>query len=161
MDEAQYIDKYKDRSPTSNQLIEVYTGTDSHKRGTEKEPEEQTIDLHEKRTYVTMDVILNEILEASPQPYTAAVASTIRMKAYKALYKRPEIEDLKMDLDTIDVSTNKYFNTIYYTTKANGMHPNLGLKVKQHPDIRDAFELVSIATGTMAHRAIKAWKRNI
>ena len=79
MDEVQYTDNYEDRSTTSNHLIEVYTGTESQKRGTKRATEERTMDLQEKRTHATMDAILNEILEGSPQPYTAAAAATIRM----------------------------------------------------------------------------------
>ena len=76
-------------------------------------------------------------------------------------YKRPNLDELKWELENLDVSTNKYHFTIHETIPIRSKHPTLGLIVKQHPDITDAVELVGIRIGTVAHRSIKSWKQRL
>jgi hypothetical protein len=47
----------------------------------------------------------------------------------KAAFRRPEIGDLKHELSTLDISTNKYVHTTSYTIPLNekAYHPTLGL----------------------------------
>ena len=102
-----------------------------------------------------------EILENSTKPYTAAAAAKLRMSVSKVLYQRPDVSALLYDLESFDISTNKFYFTTHQTVPIGGVHPTMGLVVQRHPDIADAIELVSIQIGTAAHKHIRSWKRNL
>ena len=84
-----------------------------------------------------------------------------KLKLNCLTYKIPNLDELKWELENLDVSTNKYHFRIHKTIPIESTHPSLGLIVKQHPDIKDALELVGIRVGTVAHKAIKSWKRRL
>jgi hypothetical protein len=74
-----------------------------------------------------IDILESNLLD-SPLPYTVAAAAKVNRKQQrwmnrkinrmKAAFRRPEIGDLKHELSTLDMSTNKYVHIVtYYTIK--------------------------------------------
>jgi hypothetical protein len=86
-----------------------------------------------------------------------------KINRMKAAFRRPEIGDLKHELSTLDISTNKYVHTTSHTIPLNekAYHPMLGLIVSSHPDMKHAVELVEFQVGTSTHRHIRSWKRRL
>lgn len=74
----------------------------------------------------------------------------------KAPYTRPDVSQLKHELETIDISTNTFINTISETISIQEKikHPTLGMVTRDHPDIKDATELIEFQPGTSTHRHI-------
>ena len=71
---------------------------------------------------------------------------------------------LKQELESIDLSTNMFVKTTSHLFPLDDKiihHPTLGIRVKPHPDIKDALELVDFQRGTSAHRYIRSWKRRL
>jgi hypothetical protein len=81
----------------------------------------------------------------------------------RKLLRRPEIGDLKQELSTLDISTNRYVHTTSHTRPLNekAYHPTLGIIVVTHPDMKHAVELVEFQGGTSTHRHIRSWKRRL
>jgi hypothetical protein len=52
-----------------------------------------------------------------------------KINKMKAAFRRPEIGDLKHELSTLDIPTNKYVHTTSHTIPLNekAYHPTLGL----------------------------------
>jgi hypothetical protein len=86
-----------------------------------------------------------------------------KINKLKKAFRRPDIGDLKHELLTLDISTNKYVHTTSHTVPLNekACHPMLGMIVATHPDIKHAVELVEFQVGTMTHRHIRSWKRRL
>jgi hypothetical protein len=109
----------------------------------------------------------------SPLPYTVAAAAKVNRKQQrwmnrkinklKAAFRRPEIRDLKHELSTLDISTNKYLHTTSHTIPLNekSYYPTLGKVVSSQPDMKRAVELVEFQVGTSTHRHIRSWKRRL
>jgi hypothetical protein len=104
--------------------------------------------------------ILDKNLIDSPLPYTVAAAARVNQKERrwkertirktKAAFRRPDIGDLKHELSTLDISTNKYVHTTSHTIPLNekAYHPTLGMIIASHPDMKQAIKLVEFQVGT-------------
>ena len=108
-----------------------------------------------------MEKILEEILESSPTAYTNAAAAMAKLSIRRVKFNRPDLEVLKKELDNFEVSTNKIYLTVTETVPIYSQCANLGLMLTEHPDMKDAVELVSIRPGTAAHKHIRAWKSRL
>jgi hypothetical protein len=96
-------------------LMEVFTGSADHTAATA--PEHVEIELKDKTSSSPIDILERSLLD-SPLPYTVAAAAKVNRKQQrwmnrkinqmKAAFRRPEIGDLKYELSTLDISTNKY-----------------------------------------------------
>jgi hypothetical protein len=72
---------------------------------------------------------LERSLLDSPLPYTVAAAAKVNRKQQrwidrkinklKKAFRRPDIGDLKHELSTLDISTNKYVHTLSHTVPLN------------------------------------------
>ena len=62
----------------------------------------------------------------------------------KPAFCRPDLLDLKHELETLDTSTNKYIHTTSHTVPLNDKqyHRTLGMITQPHPDMRNSIELV-------------------
>jgi hypothetical protein len=167
-DEIQFGDNPYNRSPASKHLMEVFTGSADHTTATA--PEHVGIELKDKMSTLQIDILERSLFD-SPLPYTVAAAAKVNRKQQrwmnrninkmKAAFRQPEIENLKHELSTLDISTNKYVHTTSHTIPLNekAYHPTLGLIVSSYPDIKHAVELVEFQVGTSTHRHIRSWKR--
>jgi hypothetical protein len=82
-------------------------------------------------TSPTID-ISERSLSYSLLPYTVAAAAKVNRKQQrwmdkkinwmKAAFRRPEIGDLKHELSTLDISTNKFVHTTSHTIPLNEKH---------------------------------------
>ena len=137
-DELQYGDDIENRSPASEHLLEVFTGSSNHTTNTE--PESIELKLKDEASTTPKDV-LNEILNASELPYTAKAAAAakvqvslekqkqnerisnrinkIQINKMKPSFWRPDLLDLKHELATLDMSTNTYIHTMSHTVPLN------------------------------------------
>ena len=81
----------------------------------------------------------------------------------KPAFRRPNILDLKHELETLDTSTNTYIHTTSHTVPLNNkqFHPTLGLVTQPHPEMTDSIELLEFQVGTTTHRNIRPWKRQL
>ena len=81
----------------------------------------------------------------------------------KSKFTRPDVSQLKHELDAIDISTDLFLRTISETIPINKkiFHLTLGMVTAKHPDIKDTIELVEFQPGTSCHRHITAWKRRL
>jgi hypothetical protein len=79
-----------------------------------------------------------------------------KVNKLKAAFRCPEIGDLKEELSTLDISTNRYVHTASHTIPLNekAYHPTLGMIEATHPDMKQAVELVEFQVGTSTHRHI-------
>jgi hypothetical protein len=87
-----------------------------------------------------------------------------KINKLKAAFRRPEIGDLKHELSTLEISTNKkYVHTTLHTIPINekAYHPTLGLIVSSHPDMKNTVKLVEFQVGTSTHCHIRSWKRRL
>ena len=124
-DEIQYGDDIENRSPASTHLMEVFTGSADHTTNTQ--PEKLDLNLSDQSSPSPND-ILNDLLQHSPLPYTAKAAAAAKVTApttqqqrinriyhkinkMKPAFRRPDILDLKHELETLDTSTNTYIHT--------------------------------------------------
>jgi hypothetical protein len=119
-----------------------------------------------------IDILERSLLD-SPLLYTVAAVTKVNRKQQrwmdrkinrmKVAFRRPEIGDLKHELSTLDISTNKYVHTTSHTISLNEKvyHPTLGLIVSSHPDMKHVVELVEFQVGTSTHRHIRSWKRRL
>ena len=107
----------------------------------------------------TSDEIQQQILDDSPPVSTAAAAATLTHKPCcqivcklcsninkirKNAFKQPDLDHLKQELESIDLSTNTFVKTTLQLIPLDNKihHPTLGLRIKPHPDIKDALKLV-------------------
>jgi hypothetical protein len=171
-DEIQFGDDPSNRSPASKHLMEVFTGSNDHTTYTE--PEHVEIEMIDKIRASPKDILEKNLLD-SPLPYTVTTAAAAkvnrkerrwmekRIRKMKAAFRRPEIGDLKHELSTLDISTNKYVHTTSHTIPLNekAYHPTLGMVTATHPDMKQAMELVEFQVGTSTHRHIRSWKRRL
>jgi hypothetical protein len=135
-------------------------------------PEHVEIELKDKMSTSPIDILERSLLD-SPLPYTVAAAAKLNRKQQrwmnrkinkmKAAIRQPEIRDLKHELSTLDISTNKYVHTTSHTIPLNekAYHPTLGLIVPSHPNMKHAVELVEFQVGTSTHRHIRSWKQQL
>ena len=74
----------------------------------------------------------------------------------KAPYTRPDVLQLKHELETINILTNTFINTISKTIPIQEKikHPTLGMVTRDHPDIKGAIKLIKFQPGTSTHRHI-------
>ena len=150
--------------------MEVFTGSADHT--TAMNPEKVDLHLKDKLSPSVTDILESNLLNL-PLPYTVAAAATMnrrqqrwtdrRVNKLKRAFRRPEIGDLKHELATLDISTNKYVHTTSHTIPLNekSYHPTLGMIVATHPDMKQAVELVEFQVGTSTHRHIRSWKRRL
>jgi hypothetical protein len=150
--------------------MEVFTGSADHTTATA--PEHVEIELKDKMSTSPIDILERSLLD-SPLPYTVVAAAKVNRKQQwwmnrkinrmKAVFRRPEIGDLKHELSTVDISTNKYVHTTSHTIPLNekAYYPTLGLIVASHPDMKHAVELVEFQVGTSTHCHIRSWKRRL
>jgi hypothetical protein len=150
--------------------MEVFTGSADHTTATA--PEHVEIEFKDKMSTSAIDILERSLLD-SPLPYTTAAAAKVSRRQWrwmerkiiklKKAFRRPDIGDLKQELSTLDVSTNKYVHTISHTIPLNEKtyHPTLGMIVATHPDMKHAVELVEFQVGTSTHRHIRSWKRRL
>jgi hypothetical protein len=113
-DGIQYGDNPHNRSPASKHLMEVFNGSADHTTATA--PEHVEIELKDQMSTSSIDILERTLLD-STLPYTVAAASKVnrkqqrwmnrKIKRMKAAFRRPEIGDLKHELSTLDISTNK------------------------------------------------------
>ena len=154
--------------------MQVFTGDSSTTTNTT--PDKIELKLKDVKS-PTADEIQKQIIDESPKAYTAAAAKLthkprrqivrklrgIINKIRKNAFKRPDLTHLKQELESIDLSTNTFVKTTSHLIPLNDKihHPTLGIRVKPHPDIKDALELVDFQRGTSAHRYIRSWKRRL
>jgi hypothetical protein len=150
--------------------MEVFTGSADHT--TASAPEHVEIELKNKMSTSAIDILERSLLY-SPLPYTVAAAAKVNRKQQRWMdrkinklekaFRRPEIGDLKQELSTLDISTNRYVHTTSHTVPLNekAYHPTLGMIVATHPDMKHAVELVEFQIGTSSHRHIRSWKRKL
>jgi hypothetical protein len=118
------------------------------------------IELKDKMSTSAIDILMERSLLDSPLPYTVAAAAVKvnqkqqrwmdrKINKLKNAFRRPDIGDLKHELSTLDISTNKYVHTTSLTVPLNEKeyHPTLGMIVATHPDIKHAVELVEFQVG--------------
>jgi hypothetical protein len=115
-DEIQFGDNPVNLSPASKHLMEVFTGSADHTTVTA--PEHAKIEFKDKMKTSVNDIVESSLLD-SPLPYTTAAAAAAKVSRQqqrwmdrkvnklKAAFRRPEIRDLKQELSTLDISTNK------------------------------------------------------
>ena len=86
-----------------------------------------------------------------------------RILRTKQTFRRPDITDLKHELETLDVSTNKYIHTTTETVLLNNKryHPTLGIISQPHPDMEDSIEHMDFQVCTTTHSSIRSWKRRL
>ena len=88
-----------------------------------------------------------------------------QMQIYKMknAFCRPNILDLKHELETLDISTNTHIHTTSHTVPLNNkqLHKRLGLITQPHPDTNDSIELVEFQVGTTTHQYIQSWKQRL
>ena len=62
----------------------------------------------------------------------------------KPAFCRPDILDLKHELETFDTSTNTYIHTTSHTVPLNDkqFHPTLGIVTHPYPDMINSIELL-------------------
>ena len=62
----------------------------------------------------------------------------------KPAFRRPNILDLKNELEILDTSTNTCIHTSSHTVLLNDkqFHVTLGMITQPHPDMSDSIELV-------------------
>jgi hypothetical protein len=125
------------------------------------------IELKDKMSTSAIDILERNLLD-SPLPYTVTAAAKVSRKQQrwmdrkinkmKAAFRRLEIGDLKQELSTLDISTNKYAHTTSHTIPLNekAYHPTLGMIVATHPDMKHAVELVEFQVRTSTHRHIRS-----
>ena len=121
-DKIQYGDNIENRSPASTHLMEVFTGSSNHTTNTQ--PEKIDLKLTDQ-TSPSPNNILNDLFQHSPLPYTSKAAAAAKVIAptsqqrrinrlyhkinkMKPAFRRPDILDLKHELETLDTSTNTY-----------------------------------------------------
>ena len=139
-DEAQYGDPPDQRTPASQHLLEIFTDSPHEEIGSNLKLDSTiSLDIQDGQKSTTTEQILDEILELSPNAYTNAAAATIKMKVNRAIFQRPDISHLKEELQSFDVSTNRYYYTQSETIPLQSAHAKLGLQVKLHPDIKHAI----------------------
>jgi hypothetical protein len=148
--------------------MKVFTGSADHTAATA--PEHVEIELKDKMSKSAIYILERSLLD-SPLPYTAAAAAAKvnrkqqrwmdrKISKMRAAFRRPEIGDLKHELLTLDISTNKYVHTTHHTIPLNekAYHPTLGQIVSLHPDMKHAVELVEFQVETSTHQHIRSWK---
>jgi hypothetical protein len=106
--------------------MEVFTGSVDHTTATALEHVE--IELKDKMSTSPIDILERSLLD-SPLLYTVAVVAKVSRKQQqwmnrkinkmKGAFRRPKIGDLKHELSTLDISTNKYVYTTSYTIALN------------------------------------------
>jgi hypothetical protein len=151
--------------------MEVFTGSADHT--TASAPEHVEIELKDKMSTSAIDILERSLLDL-PLPYTVEAAAKVNRKQQrwmdrkinklKKAFRRPEIGDLKQELSTLDISTNRYVHTTSPTVPLSekAYHPTLGMIVATtHPDMKHAVELVEFQVGTSSHRHIRSWKRRL
>ena len=81
----------------------------------------------------------------------------------KPAFRRPDILDLKHELEMLDTSTNTYIHTTSHEVPLNDkqFNPTLGMIAQTHPDMNHAIELVEFQVGTTTHPHIGSWKRRL
>jgi hypothetical protein len=156
-DEVQYGDPPDKRSPASQHLIEVITGTPHTKRRTDILLEKPKSDVY---STTPSDPLLaldhNKMaLKDSPLTFTASAAKS----AVKHTRKPEEV--LKHELLLMDITTNIYEPAVSETIHLQGGHPTLGLVPEQHPEYIDTITLLRCDPGTVAHKQIRRWKSRL
>jgi hypothetical protein len=144
--------------------MEVFTGSADHTTTTA--PEHVEIEFKDKMKTSAIYILESSLLD-SPLPYKTAAAAKVsrqqqrwmdrKVNKLKAAFRRPEIGDLKQELLTLDISTNRwYVHTTSHTIPLNekAYHPTLGMIVATHPDMKHAVELVEFQVGTSTHQHI-------
>ena len=81
----------------------------------------------------------------------------------KPAFQRPNILDLKHELETLDTSTNTYIHIISHIVpiKDKQFHVTLGMITQPHPNMSDSIELVEFQVGTTTHCHICSWKQRL
>ena len=148
-DEVQYGDDPDQRSPSSAHLIEVFTGESHEDVGkhlctNDEQVPKVIVKKDGKPREVAMEKILEEILESSPTAYTNAAAAMAKLSIQRVKFNRPDLDVLKKELDNFEVSTNKIYHTVTETVLIHSQCANLGLVLTEHPDMKEAVELVLI-----------------
>jgi len=149
-DELHYGTAPSNRPPAAKHLIETITNT----------PHEQlsSHEMKEKEKYVrptadtTDHLTAEQLLDASPLPYSAAAAKVIIP---------PNEKILLSNLDTLNISLNLFEPAVSETIPLWTDHPTAGLILKQHPEFANTVTLHSIKPGTTASKHIKNWRSRL
>ena len=118
---------------------------------------------------------MNDLLQHSPLPYIAKAAAAAqvtvprnqqqrinrlcnKINKMKPAFRRPDILDLKHELETLDTSTNTYIHTTSHEVPLNNtqFHPTLGMITQVHPNMSNAIELIEFQVSTTTHRHIRS-----
>ena len=112
-DKLQYGDSPENRSPSSEHLMQVFTGDSS--TTTNMTPNKIELKLKDVKS-PTSDEIQKQIIDESPKAYTAAVAAKLTHKPRRQIvrklrgiinkiqknaFKRPDLAHLKQELESI------------------------------------------------------------
>ena len=104
-DELQYGDTPNNRSPAASHLLETFTEGNHMEHTTNTQPTPVKVSIKDPRQRNPNNLI-QEILEDSPTPYTAAAAK-VKAQIHRTKFERPDIQALIPELESLDISTNQ------------------------------------------------------